>query len=69
MTTWITYVLVYCAFFAVCLYGLSCVDFARFCKVRQPQKVQMLLFLLAFSLAWLCTEAAMTLTIRQGLGF
>lgn len=69
MMDWILYVCVYCAFFGFSLYGLSCIDFPKFCKVRQPQKVQLLLFLLALSMAWMCTEAVLTLTIRKGMAF
>lgn len=57
--------------FAVCFfvsfYALSSVKFETFCHVSNPGKVRMLLFLLCLVLAYLSTEAIMSLTYMNGL--
>lgn len=65
-TDWIVYIAVFAALFIFSFYALSCVDFAKFCKTGAPQKINLLLFLLSMALAFACTEAIMTLTLRQG---
>lgn len=63
---WILYIVIYAAFFICAFYALTCVDFAKFCKIYNMTKVNLLVFMLSMSLAWMCTEAVMTLTIRRG---
>lgn len=65
--SWILYIALFAIFFACALYALTCVDFAKFCKIHNMQKVYLLIFLLAFILAFLATEAVLTLTLRQGM--
>ncbi len=66
MTDWILYIIVYAVFFAASFYALSCVDFSKFCRITNMAKVNLLVFLLTLAMAFLCTEAVMTLTIRRG---
>ncbi len=66
MTDWILYLVVFAAFFVCAFYALTGVDFTKFVLVRQRQKFYILVFMLSLALAWMCTEAVMTLTIRQG---
>lgn len=63
---WILYIVVYAAFFACSFYALTCVDFAKFCKIHNMAKVNLLVFMLSLALAWMCTEAVLTLTWRRG---
>lgn len=63
---WIVYICVFVLFFAASFYALSCIDFSRFTIKNSTQKIYLLIFLLSLSLAWMVTEAVMTLTIRQG---
>ncbi len=66
MSDWILYIVVFAIFFAASFYALSCVDFAKICKIQNMAKVNLLIFLLTLGMAYLCTEAVMTLTIRRG---
>ncbi|EJW97260.1 hypothetical protein, membrane [gut metagenome] len=68
-TSWIIYIVVFLGFFACAMYALTAIDFAKFCKIQNMQKVYLLMFLIAVALAWMATEAVLTLTIRQGLPF
>lgn len=66
MMDWMIYLTVFAAFFIGAFYSLSSVDFSKFCKVQNTQKIYLLLFLLSLALAWACTEAVMSLTLRRG---
>lgn len=60
--------IVFFACFGLCFYALSCVDFARFCHVRQPVKVTLLMFILSLVLAYVMMQAVLQLTIYNGFG-
>lgn len=64
---WLIYIVVFLGFFACAMYALTSVDFTKFCKIHNMQKVYLLIFLIALALAWMATEAILTLTIRQGM--
>lgn len=65
------YALVKLLCFAVCFfasfYALSAVKFETFCRVNNPGKVKMLLFLLCLVLAYLSSEAIISITYMNGL--
>ena len=54
--------------FILSFYALSAVRFEAFCRVKQPSKVTLLMFLCALALAYLCTQAILQLTIYNGVG-
>lgn len=60
------------ALFIVCFvlsfYAISSVQFEKICRVRQPSKVTLLMFLCSLALAWMCTQAILQLTLYNGLG-
>jgi uncharacterized membrane protein YwzB len=58
--------IVFFACFGLSFYALSVIKFEDFCKVKQPGKVTLLMFLL--SLAYLSSQAILSLTIYNGLG-
>ncbi len=66
MSDWIIYLVVYAVFFVCSFWSLTGIDFSKFVLVRQREKFYLLVFLLSMALAWMCTEAVMTLTLRQG---
>ena len=49
-------------------YAVSSIQFDKFCSVKQPRKVVVLLFLLALVLAYLASQAILDLTIYNGFG-
>ncbi|MEF9961369.1 MAG: DUF1146 family protein [Erysipelotrichaceae bacterium] len=53
--------------FVVSFYALSSIRFDRFCDVRKPIKVQVLLFLLAIGLGYVVAQFLLALTIYNGL--
>lgn len=53
--------------FIVCFYALSCIKFEKFCDVRYPMKVQLLLLLMALGLGYLVAQFLLALTIFNGL--
>ncbi len=55
-------------FFGVSFYAFSCIRFEKFCKNSNPQQIYVLLFLLSFMSAWICTQALLMLTVYNGLG-
>lgn len=62
MLNWIV-VIVYLFCFAVSFYALSCIKFELFCKVNEPSKVQLLLFLLAIGLGYVVAQFILELSI------
>lgn len=58
---------VFACMFASSFYALSCIDYAKFCNIRQRQKLYLLLFLLSLCLGWISTECILSLTIYGGL--
>ncbi|MEG0290763.1 MAG: DUF1146 family protein [Erysipelotrichaceae bacterium] len=53
--------------FVASFYALSSIRFERFCDVRKPIKVQVLLFLLAIGLGYVVAQFLLALTIYNGL--
>lgn len=62
MIQWIV-VFVYLFSFTASLYALSCVNFALFCKVQTPLKVQVLWLVLSMGLGYVVAEFLLALTI------
>lgn len=54
---------VYLLCFAISFYALSCIKFELFCKVNEPSKVQLLLFLLAIGLGFVVAQFILEITI------
>ncbi|MBP3851282.1 MAG: DUF1146 domain-containing protein [Erysipelotrichaceae bacterium] len=54
--------------FGLSFYAVSSIQFDRFCSVRQPRKVIVLMFLLSFALAYISSQAILDLTIFNGFG-
>lgn len=52
--------------FAASFYALSNVQFEKFCKVSQPVKIYVLLFLLSLIMAYLSCQAILSLTVLNG---
>lgn len=67
-----TYAILKYILFIVCFglsfYAVSSLQFDKFCSVKQPRKVVVLLFLLALVLAYLASQAILDLTIYNGFG-
>lgn len=63
----ITQIGVHLICFAISFYALSCVKFDRICDVAKPAKVQLLLFVSAAALGYLCAQFLLALTIYNGL--
>lgn len=61
-------IIVFFMCFGLCFYAISSVHFDRFCSVKEPGKVRLLMFLLSLALAYICQEAILQLTIYNGLG-
>lgn len=61
-------IILYVVCFILSFYALSAVRFERFCSVKQPAKVTLLMFLIALALAYLCAQAILQLTLYNGLG-
>lgn len=68
MLTSMVELILFIACFGLSFYAISCIDFEKFCRVKQPIKVQILMFLLSLSLAYLSCQAILALTIYNGLG-
>lgn len=58
--------LLFLACFAASFYALSNVQFEKFCKVQNPVKIYVLLFLLSLIMGYLATQAILSLTILNG---
>lgn len=54
------------ACFAASFYALSNVQFEKFCRVQQPGKIYVLLFLLSLIMAYLASQAILSLTVFNG---
>ena len=54
--------------FVLSLWALSSIQFDKICKVNQPGKVILLMFLLALIMAYLASQAIFQLTIFNGFG-
>lgn len=54
--------------FGVSFYACSSLQFEKFMKVGQPQKVVLMLFLLSMIMGYLLTQAILELTIMNGIG-
>lgn len=54
---------VYLLCFAISFYALSSIKFELFCKVNEPAKVQLLLFLLAIGLGYVVAQFILEITI------
>lgn len=61
-------IVLYIICFALSFYAISSIRFDAFCHVKKPQKVTLLMFLISLALAYLCTQAILSLTIYNGLG-
>lgn len=59
---------IFFACFGLSFYAISSIKFDRFCDVKRPMKVTILMFLLSLALAYLSSRAILTLTIYNGLG-
>ncbi|MCI9312394.1 MAG: DUF1146 domain-containing protein [Erysipelotrichaceae bacterium] len=53
--------------FAASFYALSAVRFERFCDVRKPVKIQVLLLLLSMGLGYLAAQLLLNVTVFNGL--
>lgn len=54
--------------FSLSAYALSGIHFDKFCNVRTPSKVILLVFLLALVLGYLSSQAILQITLFNGLG-
>jgi uncharacterized integral membrane protein (TIGR02327 family) len=52
--------------FAASFYALSNVQFEKFCKVSNPKKIYVLLFLLSLIMGYLASQAILSLTVLNG---
>ncbi|MCF0258522.1 MAG: DUF1146 domain-containing protein [Erysipelotrichaceae bacterium] len=59
--------IVFFVLFGISFYALSCVKFDKFCKIDPPARVYVLLFLLSLILAYLSSQAILSLTVFNGL--
>ena len=57
-------------FFFVCFglsfYAISSIQFEKICSVKNPKKVQILMFLLSLCFAYVSSQAILQLTIYNG---
>ena len=60
--------IVFLVCFVLSLWACSAIQFDKFCKVSQPGKVILLLFLISLVMAYLATQAIFMLTIYNGFG-
>ena len=58
--------LVFFVCFGLSFYAISSVQFDKFCSVKNPKKVQVLMFLLSLVLAYIASQAILQLTIYNG---
>ena len=52
--------------FGLSFYAISSIQFDKVCNVKNPKKVQVLMFLLSLVLAYLSSQAILQLTIYNG---
>lgn len=57
---------VFFACFGLSFYAISSIQFEKVCSVKNPKKVQILMFLLSFALAYITSQAILQLTIYNG---
>ena len=60
--------IVFFILFILSLWACSAIQFDKFCKVNQPGKVILLLFLMALIMAKIASDAIFQLTIFNGFG-
>lgn len=60
--------IVFLVVFALSLWACSSIQFDKICKVNQPGKVILLLFLLSICIAKIASDAIFQLTIFNGFG-
>lgn len=53
--------------FALSFWALSSIRFERFCDVKKPAKVQMLLLLLAIALGYVVAQFLLAISIFNGI--
>ncbi len=58
--------LVFVACFGLSFYAISSIQFEKICNVKNPKKVQVLMFLLSLVLAYLSCQAILQLTVLNG---
>ena len=58
--------LVFFACFGLSFYAISSIQFEKVCNVKNPKKVQILMFLLSLCLAYISSQAILQLTIYNG---
>ncbi len=57
---------VFFARFGLSFYAISSIQFEKVCSVKNPKKVQILMFLLSLALAYITSQAILQLTIYNG---
>ncbi len=57
---------VFFACFGLSFYAISSIQFEKVCSVKNPKKVQILMFLLSLALAYITSQAIFQLTIYNG---
>ena len=57
---------VFFACFGLRFYAISSIQFEKVCSVKNPKKVQILMFLLSLALAYITSQAILQLTIYNG---
>ena len=57
---------VFFACFGLIFYAISSIQFEKVCSVKNPKKVQILMFLLSLALAYITSQAILQLTIYNG---
>ena len=57
---------VFFACFGLSYYAISSIQFEKVCSVKNPKKVQILMFLLSLALAYITSQAILQLTIYNG---
>lgn len=67
MTYFIVKISIYIICFVASFYAISCVQFEKFTNVKQPLKVQLLMLLLSFALAYLVATFLMGLSMQNGI--
>ena len=58
--------LVFFACFGLSFYAISSIQFEKICSVKNPKKVQILMFLLSLCLAYVSSQTILQLTIYNG---
>lgn len=57
---------VFFACFGLSFYAISSIQFEKVCSVKNPKKVQILMFLLSLALAYITSQVVLQLTIYNG---